>query len=141
MTAHPIPFAARPDEAEIDPGDVLELLRELVVEVRGLREALGHRPRRIRGADPDALTRLLVAIAESWGSGREFAVGELVTFAAALGTRRALRDALAAVGTDSRRIGLALRRGAGVAASGHVLERVGGDRAGAVWIVREQSGS
>lgn len=137
-------FAARRDEVEhpeLTLAAVLAELRVLASEVRGLREALGARPRRIRGADPDKLAHLLVAIAESWGAGREFAVAELQEFAAALATRRALCDALAAVGSDPRRVGLFLRRVAGVPANGLILERIGGDRAGAVWIVRDQSGS
>ncbi len=138
----PLRFVAPTDECELpDAGAVLDAINALAAEIRGLREALGHRPRRIRGADPDTLVQLLAAIAASWGADREFSVSELLAFASALATRRALRDALTTAGADSRRIGLFLRRTAGIPAGGLVLERIGEADGVAVWTVREQTGS
>lgn len=130
--AQPLPVLPR--------GDVHTALVALAAEVRALRravEALRTQPPLRRGVDVDALARLLRAVGASWGINREFATSELTAFAAALdaGPRRELREALH--GQSPRSLGLFLRRAADVVADGLVLERVGEDRAGAVWIVRE----
>lgn len=109
-----------------EAGEVVALLRELLAEVRLLREALGQRP-----APPVALLR---AIRERVGD-RVFTAVELAEHAEVVGDLRA--EILAAVGSLSpRKIGRALAAIEGEEAGGFRVVRVGQDRLGIIWSLR-----
>ena len=122
-------------EPSAQSDDVRDVLAALVREVAALREelsaALPARRRRTLNASGAAL---LTAIAETWGTDREFLTAELVAFAGALETRRELRQAIGSA--TPRALGMRIRSIVGKPSKGLMLERIGGDRLGALWIVR-----
>lgn len=122
-------------------GDVTALealLRELVVEVRGLRSDLG-RDRKARfsatlsRADCAVLSRLLPAIGGALGS-EPFLARDLFDHESA-----ALRLVLS--GLNAKRIGRLFQRGDGQAIDGYLVERAGDELHTTLWRVVEVLGS
>ena len=147
MTARPLPFSARRDEAERETPDVAVLLGEIRDELRaihaalpGLRRPLGKKRRRVASADRTRLALLLPVLAES--------VGDLAFTSTEVVERAALPDDVsqrlgvaiaASVGSGrstARRLGLLLGRGEGLRIGGMELQQVARERDGVVWLLR-----
>jgi hypothetical protein len=103
--------------------------REILTELRGLRTSLAAHPQDLH-ADLAGHLRTVSAVVE----GRAFSVRELLAHAA-IPEGEALRSAiLGMIGTlNGRRLGKFLRRIEGQDIGGLSVERIGGDRDGAVW--------
>ena len=109
-----------------------ELGSAILQELRAIRQALERRqtPR------DDQHAALLQAIAQAAGSAA-FTSAELIAHASVAGE---LRTAfLASCGLSARKLGRLLRKCEGVECGGVVIERVGADNSGVVWVVRKLS--
>lgn len=106
--------------------EVAELLREVLVELRGIRAALERRS----DVDRPEVAALLIAIFEAVGT-RAFSGPELIDYAEVSSNARLL----AACGSNARKLGRIFRRIEGEACAGLRVERVGDSRAGIVWRV------
>jgi hypothetical protein len=110
---------------------VLDLLQQLVSEVRGLREDM--RVRSGKFADPPNHVPLMLTIAATVAD-RAFSAREVNQHAALVDG--ALRAALAAAGlVNARRIGKFFRTIEGQTIAGLRLDRIGTDNEGVVWRV------
>jgi hypothetical protein len=116
-----------------DPA-LLAAVRQIVREE--LLAILQPTPARIADADCELLEALLPATFHA-ADNALFNVGELYRHAR-LPLADELRAALAPVG-GARSLGKLLRRAVGVPVGGFVVERVGADRAGALWRVSRVS--
>ena len=114
---------------------MIELLRELVAEVAGLRCAM-ERPRQLQD-DRAAVLEMLTAI-NSAVADRAFTARDILAHAALPQSWR-LQTAIGAVvgaGSPARTLGRALRRIDGLALGGLSVQRIGENRDGAIWLVR-----
>jgi hypothetical protein len=121
-------LSARPQPRDA----LLEVMRELVAEVKGLRADLAAR----RGPTPDAQDEELLRVIAEHVEHRVFSAAELVAHAA-LESAVQLREVLR--GRNARKLGRVLMRLEGRALNGLVLYRNGEDRNGLVWRVSRVS--
>lgn len=112
--------------------EITDRLDTLIAEVRALRAAVENGAPR-RRVDPDELHVALAAAIHAATAGTIFTARELAAHAS-LDAQEALRAAIVAVcGTlAARRIGKAARR----LESAGLLERVGADGSGVLWVSR-----
>jgi hypothetical protein len=121
--------AAPPTIGQADRDSQVDLLRELVTEVRALRADLAESRRRapsLSRVDHARLARLLPAVAGALGS-ELFTVAELTAPAVQL----------VVDGLTPRQVGRLLRRAVGVSIDGLVVERVGHENHSTLWRIVE----
>jgi len=116
---------------------LVSAMAELAAEIRGLRADLAGRQRgRLSAADDTAMAALLpilVAVVR----GKVFAVADLAAHAA-LDVGADMRIALGVAG-GPRKVGKLLRRADGHTIAGYRVDRVGADRAGALWTITTET--
>ena len=116
--------------------EIIDLLREIRDEIRGLRADLAGRGADPRGQHADLAEHLhaVAVIVER----RIFSINELLAHAA-IPEGEAIRAAIIGmVGSlNGKRLGKLLRRIEGENIGGLRIERVGEDRLGAAWVLRE----
>jgi len=125
------PSAARSSPVARDTEALLEVLRELVAEVKGLRQDLAQRRAptpTLSRTDRERLSRLLPAIAGVYGSD-SFACRDLVDDEAAPALR------LVTAGLDARSLGSLLARAIVHVVDGYVVERAGDELHVNLWRV------
>jgi hypothetical protein len=119
--------------AESSDGETINILRQLVAEVRGLRADLARQHTGDLGGDDAQTANLLSAIGEAVGD-RLFTSCELLEHAKVIaGPLCAVLDALNVA--TPRRLGKCLSRIEGRECAGLAVQRVGTDADGIIWKV------
>ena len=122
--------------------DVLAAVERLHAEMRSeiasLRRDVANKQRQDEKRRKATAARVLPCIADAWGADRAFATGDLIEFAEELDTepRLALREALRELGDTPQKVGIRLARIAGLRGGGYQLERIGDDRLGTIFCLR-----
>jgi hypothetical protein len=109
--------------------EIATLLREMIIELRGLRGDLRRGKLSVSESDENLIREI-----QSVTGDRDFAAAEIIGAAAII---RSLRIALEAYGViDARRLGKVLQRIDGYTLAGLRIERLGQDGTGAIWRVK-----